>query len=100
MCLTFRYDSGYTYNDKMGLVVSGGHWGTYMADVDRTEDGITFDTMSSLPSPTSAHSLISVDDERLFLTGGYNNMNSAYLYRCINSFTFYFYKCILSKISC
>ena len=81
------WGAAYTYNNKMGLVIAGGFengLGGGVAYVDRTEHGITFSQMTSLPTTPYYSCLASLDDESLLLTGGMNTGTSydqALLYR-------------------
>ena len=70
----------------MGLVIAGGYDPVFfgVADVDRTENGMTFEPMTPLPIYPARYPtyscLASLDDERLLLTGGMSagSSNGAY----------------------
>ena len=77
-----RYDSAYTYSDGFGLVMAGGDLrdGSEMDSVILTKDGLTFETLQSLPTPSNRGCLASIGQSTLLLSGGAPNDRSYEVY--------------------
>ena len=67
-----RYRPACSHSDTHGLVVSGGFY-DFLASVESTNDGATFDTgtISDMPSDASKYfnCLVALDNGNLFTTG-------------------------------
>ena len=70
-----RYDAGFDSDDHWGLVISGGYSPVNgrIALVTKTLDGNYFEALESLPYATYYHCLVILDDDQLFMAGGYGS---------------------------
>ena len=74
---------GHAYDPLWGLVIAGGV-NSLGADLDTvyvTSDGASFNLLTELPRPKELHCVAIVDEDALFVAGGYPNYKEAYLYR-------------------
>ena len=77
-----RENSGFAYNNVMGLVMAGGQGpGDAGESVESTVDGSTFQPLTQMPVTNYYHCLVSVDDDTLLSIGGEIAADKAYIYR-------------------
>ena len=80
-----RAYSAWAYLESFGLVMAGGYDGSrYLDSVIVTKDGYTFDTLQSLPIPSSHGCLAVVDDNTLLMTGGNPDARAVHSYDIIS----------------
>ena len=66
--------TGFTYHDDLGLVITGGLWGTNgTTKVESTVDGQTFQELRDLLGKNWGQCLVTLEDGNLLSCGGYRN---------------------------
>ncbi len=75
--------AGHDSDSDWGLVMSGGYGlnGALLDTVLRTGDGAAFEALPPLPEPRTYHCLAIIDEDTLFVGGGFPTLDGAYVFR-------------------
>ena len=72
-----RVLSAYASSEWWGLVMAGGY---QLANVATTSDGDSFGSLPDLPLNRQSSCLVIIDDDRLFICGGFQGYNEALIF--------------------